>query len=40
MPMLLEYSGSLAPAFDMNEFSRGARDMHDLPTMLLNDYIP
>ena len=35
--MLLECNDSLA--FDMNEFSRDARDTHGLPIMLLNDYI-
>ena len=40
MTMLFEYSGSLAQQLTWMNFSCYAADMHDLPIMFLNDYIP
>ena len=40
MAMLIEYSGSLAQHLAWMNFSCYARDMHGLPIIFLNNYIP
>ena len=40
MTILFQYSGSLAQHFTWMNFSCFDGDMHGLPIMFLNDYIP